>query len=75
MPQWALRAWWTMASVETLLGRMSDWLDKSNPNVKTITVSVTRAVAMQAGARPKERGGPLFFRGRQVIYREKKRGE
>lgn len=64
-----------MASIETMLERISEWLDKSNPSVKEITVNVTRATAMAAGARPEKPGGPLYYKGRLVKYRTKKRGE
>lgn len=57
-----------MSSTADQLKRMSEYLDKSRPSVDRITLNCTRATAMKAGARPKERGGQLWFGGRLIVY-------
>lgn len=57
-----------MPSIEVLAERLADWLDKSCPNVKVMRVNCTRASAMKF-ARPEKPGGPLFYRGRRVVYK------
>ena len=60
-----------MASAETLIARLSDWYDKNKPSVERIKVNLTRASCMK-WARPKVRGGPLYYRGREIIHKPKK---
>lgn len=55
-----------MPSSEVLAQRLSDWYDKHKPDVTSIRVKLTRASCMK-WARPKVRGGPLFYRGREII--------
>jgi hypothetical protein len=55
-----------MKSTRTRLMELSDWYDRHRPEIKRIRVNVTRRTAMRS-ARPKERGGPLFYREREVI--------
>lgn len=63
-----------MASLAESLVRISEWFDKNRPDVKRITVNCTRPTAMNAGARPKVRGGALFFKDRLVCYTKGPRG-
>lgn len=60
-----------MANAKTLAERLSDWYDKHKPDVKTIKVNLTRASCMK-WARPLERGGSLYFRGREILHKPKK---
>lgn len=59
-----------MANCAQILRRMSDYLDAGRPEVKVITMNVKRKTALKAGAKPINRGGPLYFRGREIITLE-----
>ena len=61
-----------MASAEVLVRRLSDWYDQFKPDVKSIRVKLSRATCMK-WARPETRGGPLFYRGREIIHNPKKK--
>jgi hypothetical protein len=58
-----------MASLRKLLENMSDYLDRGRPDVPAITLRCKRPTAMRAGAKPKKRGGPLYFRGREIVLK------
>ena len=63
------------SSVGDLLWRMSTYLDVSRPEVKSITVNCVRRTALRNGAKPKKRGGPLYYREREVICTGRGRGK
>lgn len=57
-----------MPNVGELIRRMSDYLDKGRPEVKRIVVRCRRQSVLNAiTERPKWRGGPIYFNGREIV--------
>jgi hypothetical protein len=55
-----------MNNIGTLIQRMSDYLDKGRPEVKTITVRARRTT-VQRFVKPAWWGGPLLVKGREIV--------
>ena len=60
-----------MANVGEMIRRMSEYLDKGRPEVKRIVVNCRRQSVLNAIVeRPKWRGGPLMYQGREIVTKD-----
>ncbi len=55
-----------MSNIRTMVERMSDYLDAGRPGVKSITLKARRRTVMRY-FEAKWRGGPIEYRGRELV--------
>jgi hypothetical protein len=60
----------TKRTVRAKLDQLIDWFEQNKPQYRDpIRVGVRRKTAMRF-AKPRERGGPLYYRNHEIVTRE-----